>query len=213
MHENFLALQREKRDRIINAAMQEFSSRGFKNASTNEIVKQAGISKGALFHYFVSKRDLFEFIYLYSIEQLSGVMESGMKNLPKDIFERWKSFALLKMKIRAQHSQIFDFTVNMAQDEDAGVKKFLEGLRERLSFDYMKKMYQGIDAAKFKPGVDFQKAAQIITWVAESFATAKLKNIESTARVYDENFFTNAVRELEEYLVVLKKNFYTEDNV
>ncbi|NQD68578.1 TetR family transcriptional regulator, partial [Bacillus haikouensis] len=35
----------DKQERIINAAMQEFVKAGFEKASTNEIVKEAQISK------------------------------------------------------------------------------------------------------------------------------------------------------------------------
>ena len=48
--EKFLKLDDEKRDRILNAAMKEFRY-GYVKASTDIIVKEAGISKGLLFHY------------------------------------------------------------------------------------------------------------------------------------------------------------------
>lgn len=211
MHENFIALQQEKRDRILNVVMQEFSSKGFKNASTNEIVKKAGISKGALFHYFSSKRDLFEFVYKYSLDMMKDAMEEGMAQLPRDIFERWIQFALLKMKIKARYTQVFDFSVVMARDDDAGVQKFLEGLREQLSFDYMKRIHHDIDTSRFKPEMSIQKATQILSWVVEGYIANKLKKNESEAGMVDEAFFREAVQELEEYFDVLRKTFYRED--
>ena len=36
----------------------EFAQSGFEKASTNEIVKRSNISKGSLFNYFNSKKDL-----------------------------------------------------------------------------------------------------------------------------------------------------------
>jgi len=48
--EKFLKLDDEKKDRILNAAMKEFRY-GYVKASTDIIVKEAGISKGLLFHY------------------------------------------------------------------------------------------------------------------------------------------------------------------
>ncbi|MEM5780278.1 MAG: TetR/AcrR family transcriptional regulator, partial [Lawsonibacter sp.] len=62
MYENFIGLKQEKRDVIINAALTEFAAKGYDLASTNGMVKAAGISKGALFHYFASKKDLFLFL-------------------------------------------------------------------------------------------------------------------------------------------------------
>ena len=52
MHRLFEGLSEEKQARIINGALEEFTKNGFEKASTNVIVKNAGISKGALFKYF-----------------------------------------------------------------------------------------------------------------------------------------------------------------
>lgn len=63
----------EKQARIINAAMKEFVKSGYDKASTNKIVKEANISKGSLFNYFHSKKEL----YLYLIEY--GVLPSVIR--------------------------------------------------------------------------------------------------------------------------------------
>jgi len=56
MQEIMPGIEPEKRDRILNAAIEEFASFPFEKASTNHIVAKAGISKGLLFHYFGSKQ-------------------------------------------------------------------------------------------------------------------------------------------------------------
>ena len=60
-----MSLSEEKQQRILNAALKEFAQKGYKNASTNQIVKEADISKGLLFHYFKNKKQLFLFLYDY----------------------------------------------------------------------------------------------------------------------------------------------------
>ncbi|MBR6395680.1 MAG: helix-turn-helix transcriptional regulator, partial [Lachnospiraceae bacterium] len=59
MNERFFELKKEKQDRMINAALRVFSQYGYRHASTDEIVREAGISKGLLFHYFESKKGLY----------------------------------------------------------------------------------------------------------------------------------------------------------
>ena len=71
MIKKFMSFDPQKRDRIINTALEEFAQKGYKNASTNEIVKKADISKGLLFHYFGNKKSLFLFLYEYSWDILS----------------------------------------------------------------------------------------------------------------------------------------------
>ena len=51
MNGKFFDLNKEKQDRMINAALKVFAINGYRHASTDEIVREAGISKGLLFHY------------------------------------------------------------------------------------------------------------------------------------------------------------------
>ena len=50
---------RERRMAIVGAALDLFASRGLDRTTTAEIARAAGISSGALFHYFPSKRAVF----------------------------------------------------------------------------------------------------------------------------------------------------------
>jgi AcrR family transcriptional regulator len=50
---------RERRTAIVGAALELFAGRGLERTTTAEIARAAGISSGALFHYFPSKRAVF----------------------------------------------------------------------------------------------------------------------------------------------------------
>ena len=49
-------------DNILQAAMGEFSDKGFLGASLRQIVKKAGVTTGAFYGYFSSKEALFNAI-------------------------------------------------------------------------------------------------------------------------------------------------------
>ena len=60
MNEKFFDLKKEKQDRMINAALKVFALNGYRHASTDDIVREAAISKGLLFHmqiYLFLKND------------------------------------------------------------------------------------------------------------------------------------------------------------
>ena len=86
MNEKFFDLKKEKQDRMINAALKVFAENGFRRASTDEMVKEAGISKGLLFHYFISKTGLYEFIFDYSVKYLMMEMTSAVNAQETDYF-------------------------------------------------------------------------------------------------------------------------------
>jgi AcrR family transcriptional regulator len=56
----FRSLNRDKQEKVLNAAVEEFALNGYRNASMNSVVKAAGISKGSLFQYFTNKHGLFD---------------------------------------------------------------------------------------------------------------------------------------------------------
>ena len=49
----------EKREQIIRAAMKNFSKNGYRKTVMDEIVADAGVSKGLVFCYFGSKKALY----------------------------------------------------------------------------------------------------------------------------------------------------------
>jgi AcrR family transcriptional regulator len=55
----FLNLPPAARARLVDIATSHFAKRGFEAASLNEILAEAGISKGSYYYYFEDKDDLF----------------------------------------------------------------------------------------------------------------------------------------------------------
>lgn len=49
----------ERRQLILNVAVEVFSEKGYCSATIDEIVKKAGISKGLIYTYFTSKEEIF----------------------------------------------------------------------------------------------------------------------------------------------------------
>jgi len=86
MYDKFLSLEPDKQEKIINAAMKEFAEKGYTQASTNEIVREAGISKGLLFHYFSNKKQLFFFLHDYALEIATDKFYDGFDPDENDFF-------------------------------------------------------------------------------------------------------------------------------
>lgn len=63
------------RDRVLAAATRLFAMKGFEGATVREIVAAAGVTKGALYHYFSSKDDLLLEIYARVLRMQSRRLE------------------------------------------------------------------------------------------------------------------------------------------
>jgi len=60
--ETFFNLAEDKKDRVIDAAINEFSTRSYHKARITAIADNAGIAKGSFYQYFENKKDLFKYI-------------------------------------------------------------------------------------------------------------------------------------------------------
>ncbi|MEE1377337.1 MAG: TetR/AcrR family transcriptional regulator [Oribacterium sp.] len=61
--ERFLKLSQDKKDRILQAARHEFARVPFEDASINQIIREAGISRGSFYTYFEDKLDLLHYVF------------------------------------------------------------------------------------------------------------------------------------------------------
>ena len=49
----------ERQSQIMEAAMKVFTKKGFSSARMDDIVKESGLSKGAIYHHYEGKKDIF----------------------------------------------------------------------------------------------------------------------------------------------------------
>lgn len=186
--------------------MKEFGQKGYKNASTDAIVKEAEISKGALFHYFNNKKDLFLYLYDYSLDTLKKEILMKLDFNEKDIFARRIQAMLLKIEVLKKHPELYDFLGTAYLEDAVEVKNELDEKNKVIMAAGQNKLYEGIDISKFKEGVDVQKAIEIISWTIEGFANKKKETLKTMSlREIDQN---KLLDELEDYLEMLKTSFY-----
>lgn len=87
------------REHILNTAFKLFSTKGFKEITMQDLVKASGLSKGAFYHYFNSKKE----IYMEAMEKfLTGFLiemkpendpQMPLRDLLKQLFERFAFLA------------------------------------------------------------------------------------------------------------------------
>lgn len=65
------------RGALVRAARPLFAERGYADVGTEEIVRAAGVTRGALYHHFGGKRDLFEAVYEQIEAELAERIAAG----------------------------------------------------------------------------------------------------------------------------------------
>jgi AcrR family transcriptional regulator len=75
------------RGALLSVARELFAERGFAAVSTEEIVQRAGVTRGALYHHFRDKRDLFRAVF-EAVEQRVVEKIAGVALSEADLWER-----------------------------------------------------------------------------------------------------------------------------
>lgn len=203
---NFLKLKPEKRERILNAAMKEFAQKGYKTASTDEIVKEAEISKGALFHYFNNKKGLFLYLYDYVIDVLLNEMIVKFDYEEKDFFARLRQGSMLKLEILKKYPEMYNFVLAAYTEESGEVKGELKNSYNDVIEKSQCFLYEGVDFTKFKDGIEIKRAIEIIIWAMEGFSNKELAKIKKLS--LNEETYIELLNEADIYLEMLKDMFY-----
>src|SRR3954462_8287582 len=69
------------RGALIAAARPLFAGRGYAGVGTEEIVRAAGVTRGALYHHFAGKRELFEAVYVQlEVELAERIAEGALRS-------------------------------------------------------------------------------------------------------------------------------------
>ena len=85
--ETFFRLKEEKRQKIENALIDEFSSGSFEEASISNIIIKAGIPRGSFYQYFEDKYDAVKYIIKKFLDLEHKKMQQLLKETNGDIFE------------------------------------------------------------------------------------------------------------------------------
>ena len=153
MNEKFFDLKKEKQDRMINGAMKVFALNGFARASTDEMVKEAGVSKGLWFHYFDNKIGLYTFVVDYAIKYVNMEMSAGFSAESNDFFDTTLAIEKVKMSVRRSYPYVPLFLTSLDKEtnEEAleAVGEYIALYRERIQ-----SIYEQVDRSEFAPFVD-----------------------------------------------------------
>lgn len=90
--------QQEKRQRIMQAAMEVFAGEGFAAAKVSEIARRAGVGKGTVYEYFSGKQQLLEEVSIVFLDQMTEMIKpfaalDDPRRALRDLVKQTVSFA------------------------------------------------------------------------------------------------------------------------
>lgn len=130
MNEKFFDLAREKQDKMINGAIETFAKNGYKHATTDDMVKAVGVSKGLWFHYFGSKEGIYLFAYDYSVKYMLLELSTAFDGSETDYFEIVQKMEKVKAKVSRTYPYMPDFLRTARHELDEEIVSKTSELRQ-----------------------------------------------------------------------------------
>jgi AcrR family transcriptional regulator len=174
--QTFFNLPQEKREMIINAAVEEFAEYGLENASTNRIVANSGISKGSFYQYFEDKQDVF--MYLLSVLEQEKMQYFQGRHPPStnmDTFEYFRWMIKAGMEFNSAYPRMTQAVSRVLLGEGLYYGKDFASYREKTTQALSMMIGQAIERGEVDPSVDVELAVMVMDTWSNAISTYILK--------------------------------------
>ncbi len=161
--ETFFNLPAGKRERIIEAALDEFSTYSFHKARITAIEDRAGIAKGSFYQYFEDKKDLYKYLMELLVEKkLSYINRDMMVNKEKyGFFQLLREVYLSGIRFAKENSRLVPIWMMLVTDRDLLQEIYGEHLDK--SADFFKELLEfGKAKGELAPDLDVSLTATML---------------------------------------------------
>lgn len=210
MNERIEALPEDKRRSILSASLAEFAEYGYTGASTNRIVKAAGISKGLLFHYFGSKKGLFLFVLDHTIKYLLGKVNEYAAALSGDFFERMGQYAMIKTRLGIEEPEMYRMLYDVFLNLPSDIKDELMEHYGAILSDQRKAFVSIIDKEKLREGVTPEAAVNLIVDFLDGYYKRNIDYYKTMTPEELLKYIEEMRKDLMGYLEIIKKGIYKD---
>lgn len=185
MNEKFFDLAREKQDRMINGAIEVFAKNGYKHASTDDMVKAVGVSKGLWFHYFGSKEGIYVFVYDYCVKYMLLELSTMVNDNEKDYFELIRQIAMTKTKVGKSYPYLTIFLEEAAHETEQEPVKKTAGSRQ-IYEERMAALQKSAEITSVSDKVKRERIKRMIDYCISSIIREKTQEAADPETVYRE---------------------------
>ena len=210
MNDAFYNLDEEKRQKIINSGLMEFSNYGYQQSSTNRIVENACIGKGMLFYYFKNKKGLFKFLVDYSLDFIEEYYFKQIDTSEKDIFNRLVKQAKIKSNLMTIHPHMSKFLTKIVLEESEHhyISEEQDQHIKQLHSKVQNALFEDLDKDLFKDNLNVEMSINIIKYSIDGLAESMKTRI--THQMIEQNDYQSFYDEFDLYIKEMRKIFYKD---
>ncbi len=124
----FDKIPKEKRERILRVAVEEFANNGFEQTSIRQIAEKAGISVGSVYKYFENKETLFYVVVQHGLSSVEELL-MGLEDSSEDILIKAEKIIRALLEFSREQPEFIKLYCRLTT---SGNSPFLEKLSQRV---------------------------------------------------------------------------------
>ncbi len=167
----------QRRNAIVDAAENIFFSRGFENATMDDIAETAELSKGTIYLYFRSKDDLYQEIVFRGLKVLKAKFETAYGAHEKGIDKLW-AIGKAYIDFYKEHPNYFNALLHYEGQE---IESFYKEDPLKILVDAVQK---GINDGTLRTDLDPLKTAVILWGQTTGVLQISFKKCEAIKDTY-----------------------------
>jgi AcrR family transcriptional regulator len=172
--QTFFNLPEEKRDRILEAAMQEFADYSFDQSSIARIIENAGIPRGSFYQYFENLKDLYKYIFDLAGKrkiQYFSVMVPHFQGEGFDFFHTLRELFVAGIQFAKENPLLLAIGNNFFRENNISLRNEILGEQLPLVNDlYAEMIRKGIQYGQLDSTIDPSMAALFMRSLYTAFS-------------------------------------------
>lgn len=159
-----------RKDELMEAALDEFSKKSYEEASLNNIIKNAGISKGTFYYHYQDKNALYlsllQSLVDVKMEFLERKMKGYVHNEELNIFENLKLQARFGVELAKEHPKYYLLGLMFLREKGNEIYEKAMTMFDDSSEAYFEIMVEkAMQKGDFRDGVSIQFVKRMLTFL------------------------------------------------
>jgi len=185
----------KNRGKLIDAALEEFGTHSYREASLNSIIKKADVSKGLFYFHFKAKRSLYLHLFDEIAKAKVGFFQKYLSENPvnlqnKDFFELIRISSEAGIKFAHTHPRYHRLALNFYREKG---NQIYDAVKDRFSsdFDSLTKpaIERSIKEGKFRKDFDSEFIIRLLNYLLLNFDAIfpyeKSGSMEEIMKIFD----------------------------
>jgi TetR/AcrR family acrAB operon transcriptional repressor len=163
---------------LLDAGLKVFSRLGYADATLDDIADEAGVTRGAIYHHFGGKAELYNVVIAEGWERITPAIERGIAEGGNALEQLKRSFVyFIKFAVEDETFRAINelqlFKTPMSEDLQEGIEMKRLGIRQGIN-DVAEFVRRGIEDGSIRPDVNPLDAAIMIITLQNGLVAAWL---------------------------------------